>query len=63
MLQPGQKVEVYYNKGNIHNQVWHIRAIVDDEIIVYRVRNFQGWSYRIIQKQSFEYMYKKERLN
>lgn len=49
MLQPGKKVKLFYNEGNPNNELRHIRAIVDDEYIVYRVwsRHKQYWIYHV----------------
>lgn len=60
MLQPGQKVKVFYNEGNINNQIRHIRAVVDGEFIVYRVwSRRKGWQYCIEHRYGFEYKYEK----
>lgn len=37
LLVPGTSFSVYYNKGNLNNRQVHVRAIVDDEYVVYRV--------------------------
>lgn len=49
MIQPGKKVRVFYYPGNRNNQLRHIRAIVDEEYIVYRIwsRRRRGWLYRV----------------
>ncbi len=56
MLQPGKAVRIFYNEGNINNQIRHIRAIVDDEYVVYRVRHYgkQNWSYRVRGMHRFQ---------
>lgn len=47
-LQPGNKIKIFYNKGNHNNHIRHIRAIIDDEYIVYkRWSNRKGWRYLI----------------
>jgi hypothetical protein len=64
MLQPGQKIRVFYGEGNINNEIRHIRAIVDDDFIVYRVwSKRKGWMYRISHKYDFELRYEKGRLS
>lgn len=49
ILQPGKKVKLFYNEGNLNNEIRHIRAIVDDEYIVYRVwlPRKKTWRYRV----------------
>lgn len=56
MLQPGKKVRLFYNKGNPNNQLRHIRAIVDDEYIAYKVWSpgKQAWRYYIDWIYSFQ---------
>lgn len=65
MLQPGQKVKVSYNPGNIHNQVRHIRGIIDDDYVVYRVwsKKRRDWSYHIKHRYDFELKYEDGRLS
>lgn len=49
MVRVGKKVQVFYCPGHRHNELRHIRAIVDEEYVVYRVwsRHRQGWLYRV----------------
>lgn len=49
MIQPGKKVRLFYSEENPNNQLRHIRAIVDDEYIVYRVWSSgkQTWRYSV----------------
>lgn len=63
MLQPGQKIRVFYNKGNINNQIRHIRGIIDDEYIVYRVWQKNRYFYRVAHKYEFELRYENGRLS
>ncbi len=60
MLQPGNKVKVFISKENIHNQLRHIRAIIDNEYIVYKVwfKSKQDWRYFIEHVYKFELEYK-----
>lgn len=37
MLVVGTKLKLFYNKNNHNNKIMEIRAIVDEEYIVYRV--------------------------
>ena len=50
-LQPGKSIRKYYRKDNIFNQLLHIRAIVDEDQIIYRYWNYhrRGWVYLITQ--------------
>lgn len=58
MLQPGNKVRVFYNDNNINNQIRHIRAIVDEDQIVYRVWSKKGyWRYFVTSRYEFELKY------
>ena len=47
LLIPGQKVKISFGKGNINNKTVHVRAIVDDRIVVYTVwdKYRQDWRY------------------
>jgi len=63
MLQPGQKVKVYFNKGNPNNRTRHIRAIVDDEWIVYKTATGKGWRYHVDHRYDFEYKFEMGRLS
>lgn len=49
MLVPGKKIKLFINDANPNNKIYHIRAIVDDEYIVYKVwsRSKQRWNYHI----------------
>ena len=48
-LRPGKTIRRYYGKNSIANARMHIRDIVDDIHIVYRVWNYhtRNWSYHI----------------
>jgi hypothetical protein len=63
MLQPGQRIKVFYHEGNINNEIRHIRAIVDKEYIVYRVWQKNHYSYRVAHKYEFELGYENGRLS
>lgn len=56
VLQIGKSVRVNFGEGNTRNQTRHIRAIVDDDHIVYRVwsKSKQRWIYHIAQRYEFE---------
>ena len=55
MLQPGKKVRLFFYEGNLNNELRHIRAIVDDEYIVYKVwwSHKQYWHYKVEWIYSF----------
>ena len=40
LVMPGAALRLFFNKGNIKNQVIHIRGIVDDHVV------FRTWSKR-----------------
>ncbi len=63
MLQPGKKIRVFYNENNINNQIRHIRAIIDEEYIVYRVYRRRSWYYRVVDRYDFELKYEDGRLS
>jgi hypothetical protein len=49
LIKPGNAVKIFYNPGNINNRLIHIRAIVDDDEIVYRFwsKYRQCWIYEM----------------
>jgi hypothetical protein len=61
MLQPGQKIKVFYSERNPNNQIRHIRAIVDNEFIAYRVwsKRKRLWMYNIQHRYNFELGYER----
>jgi hypothetical protein len=63
MLQPGQKIKEFYGEGNINNRTLHIRAIVDDNAIVFRVWAGGTWNYHVSSRYNLEYKYEKGRLS
>lgn len=56
MLTPGKKVRVFYGENNPNNQIRHIRAIVDEQYVTYRVwnRKRQRWIYHTIWIYDFQ---------
>ena len=46
LIEVGAKVRVFCGTGNPHNELRHIRAVVDNEQIVYRVWRRGRWNYR-----------------
>lgn len=48
-LQPGTKWRVFFNPGNTNNKLVHIRAVVDDCVIVSKFWSYgkQSWVYEI----------------
>lgn len=47
MVEVGKKYRIDYGKGNLNNQLIHIRAKVDDEYYVYKVwfKRINNWKY------------------
>ncbi len=60
LIKPGNKVRVFYNNGNINNEIRHIRAIVDNDQVVYRVWNKhkRRWVYYVEWVVKFQILYK-----
>ncbi len=60
LLEPGTKVRVVYQKGNINNQVRHIRAIVDEVQVVYRTWSYtrKSWNYHVDWMYAFQLLWK-----
>ena len=48
-LQPGTKWRIFYNPENINNKLAHIRAIIDDDMVVWRFWSYQrqNWIYQV----------------
>lgn len=48
-LVPGKSFCVFYDAGNPNNCIAHIRAIVDDDWIVWRrwIKTKRAWAYRV----------------
>lgn len=59
MLQPGRKVRVFYNDINPNNEIRHIRAIVDEDRVVYKVWQRNRYRYYVRWVYDFELDYKK----
>lgn len=57
ILQPGVSFSIFHNEGNPHNQRVHVRAIVDDFLVVYRTwgKRAQYWNYQVIGMWWFEH--------
>lgn len=49
LVKPDKKVRIFFNEGNPNNEIRHIRAIVDDWIIVYKVwgKRKRRWFYHV----------------
>ncbi|NIQ91038.1 MAG: hypothetical protein GWM98_04820 [Nitrospinaceae bacterium] len=60
LLTPGKKIRIFINEGNPNNCTQHIRAIVDEDQIVYKVysRNRQFSRYFVEHIGHFENMHK-----
>jgi len=46
-LKPGSKWRIFFNEGNINNHLAHIRAIVDDEWVVWKIWVRGHWVYKV----------------
>ena len=59
-LRPGAKVRVFYGEGNINNELRHIRAVVDDGWIVYKVwwKHHRRWHYAVADIYDFHLGFK-----
>lgn len=55
-LEPGSKVRVFYGKGNLNNELRHIRVTVDEDMIVYCTwwKHHRRWNYKIVHISEFE---------
>lgn len=63
LIQPGRAVRVNYGPGHRANGLLHIRAIVDEDQVVYRRWNKRlGWIYRVEEWYWFELLYETGRL-
>jgi hypothetical protein len=49
LLAPGVALRLDYGPDNVNNKIRHIRAIVDDDEVVYRVWSYrrQRWAYQV----------------
>ena len=56
LIQPGNKVELFAGDDNPYNDIYHIRAIVDEQIVVYRTwsKAEQRWRYGIDSLYTFK---------
>ncbi len=60
LLRPGQTLRIYYGPANINNKRLHVRAIVDGEIVVYRVWSRRhGWIYQVENRGSLHWQWQK----
>jgi hypothetical protein len=63
LIRPGRAVRVDYGEGHRANRLLHIRAIVDEEQVVYRRWNRKlGWIYRVDEWGWFEVLAEEGRL-
>lgn len=61
LIVPGNKVKIDYGKMEALTEVCHIRAIVDDVMVVYCVwmKHRKCWNYKVESKYYFELREKK----
>ena len=54
-LRPGKSIRLYYHKGHPYNKLMHIRAIIDEDYVVFKfwTRSRKCWVYRIEHLYSF----------
>jgi len=59
MLTIGSKIRLYYGKDNPNNKLYHIRAFIDDEWIVYRLwlKHKKRWHYGIEHLWHFHFAF------
>ena len=58
LLQPGKTLRLFYNAKNVNNRLMHVRAVVDDSQIVYRVWSHKrGWVYQIESRYSLHWQW------
>lgn len=55
-LQPGARFWIYYGKNRANNFTGEVRAIVDDDQVVFRVwsRRWKSWKYKVETIDYFE---------
>lgn len=58
-LNPGNIIWLHYSDGNSNNKRMHIRAVVDDDYIVYRVwsKRNNDWAYHVEWVYNFAHWY------
>src|SRR5262245_47858639 len=56
LIRLGNKLRIYYNQDNRNNELWEVRAIVDRQIIIYRVweQSSNRWRYDKVPIQHIE---------
>ena len=49
IMAPGNDVREHWGSKNIHNKLMHVRAIIDDDWVVYRWWSYhrRSWQYEI----------------
>lgn len=55
-IKAGSKIKLFYNENNINNRIIYIRAIVDDDNVVFKVwsKGKRRWNYFIEDISYFE---------
>lgn len=58
-IKTGEKWKIDFSKGNLNNKTIHIRAIVDEEYIVYKhwLKRKKRWDYAIERYYFFKLIY------
>ena len=64
LLKPGNKLRLFFDEGNINNKRIHIRAIIDDDYVVYKIwsRRKQIWYYQVEYIYFFKLLYEKNQI-
>lgn len=63
ILQPGNTVRIVHGLKNPNNRLVHIRAVVDEDYIVYSWWNIgRGWQYKLESIWYFYFCHKDGRL-
>jgi len=60
-IKKGKKYRIFFNANNINNKMINVRAVVDDEIVVYRMWR-GGWVYCTYRLSYLELLIKEKKL-
>lgn len=56
LVMPGAKVKLFFGEGNINNATLHIRAIIDEDQVVFKrwLKHKKYWLYEVKDMYFFE---------
>lgn len=56
LVMPGAKVKLFFGDGNINNATLHIRAIIDEDQVVFKrwLKHKQYWLYEVKDMYFFQ---------